>query len=99
MNKCLYTYLTICSNREKLKNKIIEEKKTIENQIIWDKPLPFINGKLAPAEYFYNLFTIKELKSENFKPKIFLVIDKKLDGKTIKIGELTIVELKYIEVK
>jgi hypothetical protein len=79
------------------KDKILKDIDT--TSAILDKPLPFINGKLAPAEYFYSLFTIEELNTKDFKPKIFLVIDEELGGKEIKIGDLTIVRLLYIEIK
>ena len=99
MNRCLYTYLQIHTDKKKENfTKYIEDK----SQIIENKPLPFINGKLAPASYFYDLFSIGDLNSEKlnneeFKPKIFLVIDKKLDGKIIKIGDLVLIRLVYVE--
>ena len=71
----------------------------VESQIIKDKPLPFVNGELAPAEYFYSLFSIEELSSDDFKPKVFLVIDESLDEKFIEIGNMKIVIFKYEKVK
>ena len=101
MNRCFFTYSKIYPDKiEKLINKFIKDTKNIaKSQIIIDKPLTFINGKLAPAEYFYSLFTIEELADiENFKPKVFLVIDKSLDGKEIKIGDKVLVKLVYVDV-
>ena len=97
MNRCLFTYLNMYPKKEKeIIDNFLKNRDIIETQIITDRPLPFINGELAPAEYFYSLFTIEELKSENFEPKIFLVIDKSLDNKVIKIGDLVLIRLVYI---
>jgi len=93
MNRCLFSYLTMFPEKQ---DEILEGRD--RTQIILDKPLPFINGELAPAKYFYSLFSIKELNSKDFKPKIFLVIDEKLGGREIKIGELVIIKLLYIDV-
>ena len=101
MNRCFFTYIEMYP--KKTKEIIIEFLSNNNNiklsQIILKKPLPFVNGKLAPAEYFYSLFTIEELADiENFKPKVFLVIDKSLDGKEIKIGDKVFVKLVYVDV-
>lgn len=99
INRCLFSYLKINPNKENIIDDFLGKNKEIEeSQIIKDKPLPFINGELAPAEYFYSLFDIEELNSEGFEPKIFLVIDKELDEKCIQIGELVIIKLLYIDV-
>ena len=99
--RCLCLYLQFYPDKEKkiIKKFLENNKDIVESQIIRDKPLPFIEGELAPAEYFYSLFTIEELASGDFKPKVFLVIDKNLDGKFIEIGEMKIVLFKYIQVK
>ena len=101
MNRCFFTYIKMYPN--KTKEIIIEFLSNSNNiklsQIILNKPLPFVNGKLAPVEYFYSLFTIEELSCiENFKPKVFLVIDKSLDGKEIKIGDKVLVKFVYVDV-
>jgi len=100
INRCLFTYLQIHSDKEDIIDNFLKNNEDIyESQIIKDKPLPFVNGELAPAEYFYSLFTIEELASDDFKPKVFLVIDEDLDGKFIEIGNMKIVIFKYIQVK
>ena len=100
INRCLFTYLQIHSDKKYIIDDFLgNNKEIVASQIIKDKPLPFVNGKLAPAEYFYSLFTIEELASDNFKPKVFLVIDESLGGKSIKIGNMDIVLFKYIQVK
>ena len=100
INRCLFTYLKIHSDKKYIIDDFLgNNKEIVASQIIKDKPLPFVNGKLAPAEYFYSLFTIEELASDDFKPKVFLVIDESLDGKFIEIGDMKIVIFRYVEVK
>jgi len=105
MNSCLFTYSYIINGFEdnkaikwfdEQKNYFEEKNPEYKNYHIARTLLPFKNGNLAPAQYFYSLFTIEELNNKDFKPKIFLVIDKELDGKCIKIGNLIIVKLIYI---
>ncbi len=104
MNRCWVSYCMINKPSKEWQVKVIQ-KKLKENpelkpsHLISKKLLPFTNGKLAPAQYFYSLFTIEELNNKDFKPKIFLVIDKELDGKCIKIGNLIIIKLIYIDLK
>ena len=99
--RCLCLYLQFYPNKETkiIKNFLENNENIVASRIIKDKPLPFVNGELAPAEYFYSLFTIEELNSEEFKPKVFLVIDESLDGKFIEIGDMKIVVFKYVKVK
>ena len=100
INRCLFTYGAIYPvKKEKIIEIFLENNENIDKvQIIQDKPLPFVNGELAPASYFYSLFTIEELSSDVFKPKIFLVIDKDLDSKEIKLGNNVMIKLMYITV-
>jgi len=111
MNKCLFTYAYIINGFtdekavkwfDEKKNDFKEKNPEYKNYKILKTLLPFQNGELAPAKYFYSLFTIKELKlinTKKFKPKIFLVIDEDLGGQCIKLGECEIIKLVYIEVK
>jgi len=100
INRCLFSYLSMFSEKNSIVNDFLKNSDYEESQLILDKPLPFVNGKLAPAEYFYSLFKIEELNKniEDFKPKIFLVIDEDLDGKEIKIGNLVIIKLVYVPI-
>ena len=101
INRCLFSYLSMFSDKENsIVNIFLKNSDYEKSQLILDKPLPFINGKLAPAKYFYSLFEIEELNKniKDFKPKIFLVIDKDLDGKEIKIGNLVIIKLVYVPI-
>ena len=99
INRCLFSYLNMFSEKkESIVNNFLQNNSEYEeSQLVLDKPLPFTNGKLADVEYFYSFFEIEDLNKiiDEFKPKIFLVIDKTLGGEEIKIGDLVIVRLVY----